>query len=67
MDKAFMARAIELSVANVRSGSGGPFGTVIVKDGAVVAEAANQVRGRAGTHQLATARRAVALLTNICP
>src|SRR4030088_1992961 len=43
MDKAFMARAIELSVANVRSGVGGPFGTVIVKDGAVVAEAANQV------------------------
>ncbi len=43
MDKAFMARAIELSVANVRSGVGGPFGTVIVKDGAVLAEAANQV------------------------
>jgi tRNA(Arg) A34 adenosine deaminase TadA len=43
MDKAFMARAIELSIANVRSGSGGPFGTVIVKDGAVLAEAANQV------------------------
>jgi guanine deaminase len=43
MDKAFMARAIELSVANVRSRSGGPFGTVIVKDGAVLAEAANQV------------------------
>jgi guanine deaminase len=43
MDKAFMARAIELSVANVRSGSGGPFGTVIVKDGFIVAEAANQV------------------------
>src|SRR5712672_1096036 len=43
MDKAFMARAIELSVANVRSGSGGPFGTVIVRDGAVVAEAANRV------------------------
>jgi tRNA(Arg) A34 adenosine deaminase TadA len=43
MDKAFMARAIELSVTNVRSGSGGPFGTVIVKDGIVIAEAANQV------------------------
>jgi tRNA(Arg) A34 adenosine deaminase TadA len=38
-----MARAIELSVANVRSGSGGPFGTVIVKDGVILAEAANQV------------------------
>jgi guanine deaminase len=43
MDQAFMARAIELSIANVRSGNGGPFGTVIVKDGAVLAEAANQV------------------------
>jgi guanine deaminase len=43
MDKAFMARAIELSIANVRSGSGGPFGTVIVKDGVVIAEATNRV------------------------
>ena len=48
MDKAFMVRdfmvrAIELSVENVRSGSGGPFGAVIVKDGKVIAEAANRV------------------------
>jgi guanine deaminase len=43
MDKAFMARAIELSLENVRSGRGGPFGAVVVKDGNVVAEAANQV------------------------
>jgi guanine deaminase len=43
MDNAFMARAIQLSVENVRSGRGGPFGTVIVKDGVVIAEAANQV------------------------
>lgn len=43
MDNAFMARAIQLSVANVRTGSGGPFGTVIVKEGVVLAEAANQV------------------------
>jgi len=43
MDKVFMARAIELSVENVRSGRGGPFGTVIVKDGNIIAEAANQV------------------------
>ena len=38
-----MARAIQLSIENVASGSGGPFGAVVVKDGAVVAEAANQV------------------------
>jgi guanine deaminase len=43
MDKAFMARAIQLAVENVRSARGGPFGCVIVKDGNIVAEAANQV------------------------
>jgi guanine deaminase len=43
MDKAFMARAIQLSLENVSSGRGGPFGSVIVKEGVIVAEAANQV------------------------
>jgi guanine deaminase len=43
MDNPFMARAIQLALENVRSGSGGPFGSVIVKDGDVVAEAANRV------------------------
>ncbi len=43
MDIAFMARAIQLSIENVRSGRGGPFGAVVVRDGDVVAEAANQV------------------------
>jgi len=43
LHKAFMARAIQLSIENVRSGSGGPFGAVIAKNGNVVAEAANQV------------------------
>jgi guanine deaminase len=43
MDKAFMARAIQLSLENVSSGRGGPFGAVIVKGGVVVSEAANQV------------------------
>ena len=38
-----MARAIQLSIENVHSGRGGPFGAVIVKDGAVIAEGANQV------------------------
>lgn len=38
-----MARAIQLSVENVQSGSGGPFGTVIVKDNRIVAEGVNQV------------------------
>jgi len=43
MDKAFMARAIQLSLENVSSGRGGPFGAVIVKEAVVVAEATNQV------------------------
>ncbi len=43
MDQGFMARAIQLSLENVRAGRGGPFGAVVVKDGNVVAEAANQV------------------------
>jgi tRNA(Arg) A34 adenosine deaminase TadA len=43
MDNPFMARTIQLSIENVHSGRGGPFGAVIVKDGAVIAEGANQV------------------------
>jgi len=43
MNNRFMARAIELSMEGVKSGRGGPFGAVIVKDGAVVAEGVNQV------------------------
>jgi tRNA(Arg) A34 adenosine deaminase TadA len=43
MDNRFMARAIELSLENVHSGRGGPFGAVVVKDGAIIGEAANQV------------------------
>lgn len=38
-----MARAIQLALENVDSGRGGPFGSVIVKDGAVIAEGANRV------------------------
>lgn len=43
MDNPFMARAIRLSIDNVNSGRGGPFGAVIVKNGSPIAEAANQV------------------------
>jgi guanine deaminase len=43
MDNPFMARAIQLSIENVHSGRGGPFGAVIVKDGNMIAEGANQV------------------------
>jgi tRNA(Arg) A34 adenosine deaminase TadA len=38
-----MRRAIALSVDQVKSGRGGPFGAVIVKDGRIIAEGANHV------------------------
>ena len=38
-----MQRAIELSIRNVQAGLGGPFGAVVVKDGKILAEAANSV------------------------
>ncbi len=38
-----MARAIALSVENVVSGRGGPFGAVVVKDGQIIAEGTNLV------------------------
>ena len=38
-----MARAIDLAIDNVRSGRGGPFAAVIVKDGRIVAEGTNRV------------------------
>ena len=43
MDNPFMARAIQLSVDNVLSGRGGPFGAVIVKNGSIIAEGVNKV------------------------
>jgi len=43
MKQEFMRRAIALAMENVRSGAGGPFAAVIVKDGRVVAEGANRV------------------------
>lgn len=42
-ENCFMARAIELSIENVRSGRGGPFAAVVVKDGKVIAEGTNRV------------------------
>jgi guanine deaminase len=43
MSSPFMARAIELAIENVRSGQGGPFGAVVVKEGHIIAEGANRV------------------------
>lgn len=38
-----MREAIRLSIENVESGKGGPFGAVIVKDGRIIARGANEV------------------------
>jgi len=41
--KKFMRKAIRLSMENVQSGNGGPFGTVIVKNGRIIATGVNEV------------------------
>jgi guanine deaminase len=41
-DSAFLARAVELATDNVAN-AGGPFGALIVRDGAVLAEGQNRV------------------------
>ena len=43
MDNAFMQEAIERAVENVRSGRGGPFAAVVVKEGHIIAAGANCV------------------------
>jgi len=43
MGNLFMERAIQLAVENVRSGRGGPFGAVVVRDGKILSEGANCV------------------------
>jgi guanine deaminase len=43
MTSPFMARAIQISIENVLSGQGGPFGAVVVRNGGIIAEGVNQV------------------------
>jgi guanine deaminase len=43
MSNPFMARAIQLSIDNVRASQGGPFGAVVVQNGEIIAEGVNQV------------------------
>jgi guanine deaminase len=42
VDRSFLRQAIEIAVSNVRR-SGGPFGAVVARNGAVIAAGANQV------------------------
>jgi tRNA(Arg) A34 adenosine deaminase TadA len=43
MHSSFMARAIKLSLRNVKDGDGGPFAAVVVKNGKIIAEGTNRV------------------------
>ena len=43
MQNQFLRRAIDLALQNVSSQRGGPFGAVVVRDGAILAEGCNQV------------------------
>lgn len=38
-----MRRAVDLAIENVRSGNGGPFGALVVKQGELIATGVNQV------------------------
>lgn len=42
-DKKFLQQSIDLAIENVKSGKGGPFGAVIVKEGNVIATGTNVV------------------------
>ena len=43
-DPTFMQMALQIAEENVTSGSGGPIGAVIVKDGEVIAATSNEMR-----------------------
>jgi len=47
INQKFMSLAVGLSLENIESSNGGPFGAVIAKDGNIIAEGVNEVTGRA--------------------
>jgi guanine deaminase len=61
-EQQFLDRAIELSREGMRSGKGGPFGCVIVKDGEIIGQGANQV----ATTNDPTAHAEVVAIRNAC-
>ena len=58
----FMKRAGELARENIKNGTGGPFGCVVVKDGKIIAEGANHVT----TENDPTAHAEVVAIRNAC-
>ena len=59
---ALMQRAGELALRKMREGGGGPFGAVIVRDGAVIAEGWNTVT----TENDPTAHAEIVAIRNAC-
>ena len=57
-----MREAIRLSIENVQSGNGGPFGTVIVKNGKIIASGINKVTQSSDP----TAHAEVVAIRNAC-
>ena len=43
MDEVFLQQAVDLAVENARSGQGGPYGAIIVKDNRLIAASGNKV------------------------
>ena len=62
MHENFMRRAIQLATDNVLQGKGGPFGAVVVIEGHIIAEGANQVTATNDP----TAHAEVVALRNAC-
>ena len=60
--KEFMREAIRLSLENVESGNGGPFGAVVVKNGEIIARGVNNVT----SHNDPTAHAEVTAIRNAC-
>ncbi|MEG7282083.1 nucleoside deaminase [Bacillus sp. 0909A] len=60
--EAFLKRAVELAREGVKTGIGGPFGAVIVKDGIIIAEGQNNVT----TSNDPTAHAEVTAIRNAC-
>ncbi len=58
----FLNKAIELASENVKSGNGGPFGAVVVKDGKIIATGVNNVT----TNNDPTAHAEVTAIRNAC-
>ncbi len=62
METKFMERAIELAQSGMEQNHGGPFGCVIVKDGAIIAEGYNRVT----TDNDPTAHAEIIAIRNAC-